>query len=478
MPMNKKKKKNTITIILLLLVLILSGIGYGMLKSHNNRVEREKAEKEAEDNSVMLNDFEADSIVNLTVTSKDENFAFVKEGDTWILQGEEDYPLSQSKLTSMAAGIAKLSATRMVVENPEDLSEYGLNQPSILIKAVTTEGKEYSLQIGDKLPTDTDYFGTTSDDTVYVIPMATRTKYAVTKEELFDVESSPSITADNIREVKVTSQSYGDFHMEYDENNPTDYSGMGTYPWFMKDGYVNPINMDNTMTSEILSNYTVFSFSKGIDYKAENQKKYGLTNPRAKVFVRYLSTEGEEKTYTLLIGDTDSDGNYYVSPEGSNRTYLMPKDAVEKKIIIEDKDSLLSKFTHMINISNVEKVLLSASGENKVYEIKRTDNTDSDGKTTTTETFFVDGEEADETEFRSIYQQMIGLKMAEPLKEAVTVAGDSVVTLTLVKTDGKELIVEYHPYNAERYTVTVDGKTSVLADKAEIDDFVKTILSK
>jgi len=156
----------------------------------------------------------------------------------------------------------------------------------------------------------------------------------------------------------------------------------------------------------------------------------------------------------------------------------MPKDAVEKKIIIEDKDSLLSKFTHMINISNVEKVLLSASGENKVYEIKRTDNTDSDGKTTTTETFFVDGEEADETEFRSIYQQMIGLKMAEPLKEAVTVAGDSVVTLTLVKTDGKELIVEYHPYNAERYTVTVDGKTSVLADKAEIDDFVKTILSK
>lgn len=477
MSMNKKKKKNTITIILLLLVLIASGIGYGMLKLHNNRVEKEKSEKETKDNSVMLNDFEADSIASLTVTSKDENFVFAKVGDTWILQGEEDYPLSQSKLTSMVAGIAKLSATRMVAENPEDLSEYGLNQPSILIKAVTTDGKEYSLQIGDKLPTDTDYFGTTADDAVYVIPMATRTKYAVTKEELFDVESSPSITSDNIREVKVTSQTYGDFHMEYDENNPADYSGMGTYPWYMKDGYVNPINMDNTMTSDVLSNYTVFSFSKGIDYKKENQKNYGLANPSAKVFVRYLSTEGEEKTYTLLIGDTDSDGNYYVSPEGSNRTYLMPKDAVEKKII-EDKDSLLSKFTHLINILNVDKVMVSASGENKVYEIKRTDSPDSDGKTSTTENFFIDGTEADETEFRSIYQQMVGLKMVEPIKEAVTVAGNSVLTLTFVKTDCDKLIVEYHPYDVKRYTVTVNGKTSVLADKSEIDNFIKTILSK
>ena len=58
----------------------------------------------------MLNDFESDSIVNISVTMPDESFVFVKEGAAWILQGEKEYPLSQSKLTSMAAGIAKLSA--------------------------------------------------------------------------------------------------------------------------------------------------------------------------------------------------------------------------------------------------------------------------------------------------------------------------------------------------------------------------------
>ncbi len=476
--MNKKKKKNIVTIIFLLLVLILAGASYGMLKSRNDRIEKEKEEEESEDSKIMLNDFEAESIVNISITSPDENFVFVKEEDTWILQGEEDYPLSQSKLTSMAAGIAKLSVERLVVENPEDLSEYGLEQPSILVKAVTNEGKEYTLQIGDKLATDTDYYGIATDDsTVYVIPMATRTRYVVTKDDLFDIESSPSITADNIREVKVTSEAFGDFHMVYDENNPMDYSGTESYPWYIPEGYVNPMNMDNTMTNEVLSNYTVFSFSEGIDYKRENQKKYGLTNPSAKVFVKYLSTNGEEMTYTLLVGDTDTDGNYYVSPEGSERTYLMTKDAVEKKIKIEDKDSLISKFTHMINILNVEKVLVSSSSESKVYEIKRTDNIDSDGNTTTTETFFVDGEEAEETEFRSIYQKMIGLKMAEPLKEAVNVAEESVLTLTFIKTDGDELIVEYHPYSEERYTVTVNGKTSVLADKSEIDSFIETIFN-
>ena len=477
--MNKKKKNNTLTIIFLLLILILAGISYGMLKSHNDKIEKEKEQEDAEDSKVVLNDFEADSIVNISVTSTDGNFVFVKEEDTWVLQGEEDYPLSQSKLSSMAAGIAKLSAECLVVENAEDLSEYGLDQPSILVKAVTIEGKEYSLQIGDKLATDTDYYGiVANEDTVYVIPMATRTKYVVTKDDLFDIESSPSITADNIREVKVTSEAFGDLHMVYDKNNPIDYSGTGTYPWYIKDTYVNPINMDNTMTGEILSNYTVFSFSKGIDYKVENQKNYGLTAPSATVFVRYLSTEGEEKSYTLRIGNTDSEGNYYVSPDGSNRTYLMTKDSVDKKINIEDKDSYLSKFTHMVNILNIEKVSVSAAGKNKVYEIKRTDATDSDGNTTTTETFYIDGVEADETEFRTTYQQIIGLKMAEPLKEVVHISGDAVLTLTFTEADGEELIVEYHPYSDDRYTVTVNGKTSALADKTEIDTFAETIMNE
>lgn len=470
--MNKKKKKNTVTIILLLLVLILVGLGYGMLKSHNDKIEKEKEGQESEDSKVMLNDFEADSIVNISITSPDGSLLFVKEEDTWVLDGEEDYPLSQSKITSMAAGIANLSAERLVVEEPEDLSEYGLDEPAILVKAVTIEGREYSLQIGDKLATDVDYYGIATNDTaVYVIPMATRTKYVVTKEDLFDVESSPSITADNIREVKVTSEAFGNFHMVYDD-------GAGTYPWYITDAYVNPINMDNTMTSEVLSNYTVFSFDKGIDYKLENQKDYGLMNPSATVFVRYLSSEGEEKTYTLRIGDTDSEGNYYVSPEGSNRTYLMAKDTVDKKINIEDKDSLLTEFTHMINLLDVEKVSVSTPKKNQLYEVKRTDATDSEGNTTTTETFYVDGTEADETEFRSTYQQIISLKMAEPLKDEVRVSGDFVLKIAFTMIDGDDLVVEYHPYSEERYTVTVDGKTIALADKSEIDTFIETIIKE
>lgn len=478
MPMSKKKKRNFTTILLLLLVLIFVVAGYGLLKSHNDKVEQEEVAQEEQDTSIKLQDFEAESIVNISVESAEEQFLFVKKDDNWVLDGEEEYPLSQSKLTSMAAGIAQLSATRLVVEAPEDLSEYGLLNPSLLIKAVTVEGKEYSLQLGEQLTTDTDYYGQIAgDNAVYVIPMATRTKYAITKADLFDIESPPSITADTIREVKVSSKTQGDFHIVYEENNPEDYSGSGTYCWVIPEGYANPMNMDNTAVSEVLSNYTVFSFTKGIDYVKENQSKYGLGADSDRVFVRYLTAEGEEKTYTLWIGDTDSEGNYYVRPEGSNRTYLMAKDTVEQKIIIEDKEALLSKFTHMVNILDVNRVTVLAKDKSKVYEIKRTDETDSDGNTTTKETFYIDGGEAEDTQFRTMYQSMIGLRMVEPLKEKVEVSGDPVLTLTFEKNDGKEVVVSYHPYQTNRYTITVNGKTSALADKSEIDSFVETILN-
>lgn len=474
--MSKKKKRNLITVLLLLLILVLVGVGYGIVKSYKDKIEKEKAAQDDQDTSIKLHDFEADSIVNISVESVEGKLLFVKKEDTWVLDGEEEYPLSQSKLTSMATGIAQLSATRLVVETPEDLSEYGLVKPSLLMKAVTVEGKEYSLQLGDQLTTDTDYYGQIAGDhAVYVIPMATRSKYAVTKEDLFDIESPPSITADTIREVKVSSKTQEDFHMVYEENNPEDYSGSSTYCWVIPEGYANPMNMDNTAVSEVLSNYTVFSFTKGIDYVKENQSKYGLDADCDQVFVRYFTAEGEEKTYTLRVGDTDSEGNYYVCPEGSNRTYLMAKDTVEQKTIIADKEALLSKFTHMVNILDVNRVTVLTKDKSKVYEIKRMDETDSDGNTTTKETFYIDGTEVEDTQFRTTYQSMIGLMMVEPLKEKVELSEDPILTLTFEKTDGKEVVVSYHPYQTNRYTITVNGKTSALAEKSEIDSFLESL---
>lgn len=66
----------------------------------------------------------------------DTETTFEKDDDSWVKKDETDFPVNQTILDSAASAIASVDSDR-VLEDVDDLSEYGLDSPSNTIKIVT-----------------------------------------------------------------------------------------------------------------------------------------------------------------------------------------------------------------------------------------------------------------------------------------------------------------------------------------------------
>jgi len=91
-----------------------------------------------------------------------------KQGDNWTVSGSGD-PANRSSFTSLIVRMSTLKATRGV-DNPGDLSQYGLDSPKESAMVQLDDGSTYQLDLGSKTPVQTGTYAKRSDAAdVYVI---------------------------------------------------------------------------------------------------------------------------------------------------------------------------------------------------------------------------------------------------------------------------------------------------------------------
>lgn len=478
MSSNKKKSKNTRNLLLLGVVTVLLVVSYVLLVKHNDKKaadEAAAADEETATFAITQEEEEAD-ITGLSIQSADANIVLTLSEDSWILQGEESFPVDNNTVTELVSAMSSLRASKTVTETPEDLSEYGLSEPSIKVTATKSDGTELILEIGDKMSVDTDYYGKLGDsDTVYVLPLATRTKFAITKDSLFAMPDIPTLSYNQLREVQLSSKLYSNFHVAYDAANPYDYTGVGTYSWYEVDNDHLPVNLDNTTYSTLLSKYISYDVTKGVGYGQDAMAQYGLSDQSTMLYVRYEDSDGTEKEFTMYVGTTDENGNYYVSFDKEDRVYLMTADTMSDRLSAEVSD-YISKYMHLVNIDSLDQLTVTTAGESHQYLADSETTTDADGNETTTITYLKDGTAyEDETAFKTFYQKAISLKQSGVLSYSDTVSGSSVLTITFELTDGDVVTAEYYEYNDTEYAVKMNGKLRFTSSREEVDGFIAAI---
>ena len=91
-----------------------------------------------------------------------------KQGDNWTVAGSGD-PANRTSFTSLIVRMSTLKATRGV-DNPGDLSQYGLDSPRESAMVQLDDGTTYQLDLGSKTPVQTGTYAKRSDAAaVYVI---------------------------------------------------------------------------------------------------------------------------------------------------------------------------------------------------------------------------------------------------------------------------------------------------------------------
>lgn len=176
----KNRKQASVLSILLVLVVVLVIAYFTMTTAAKNK--QEQAGNEA---NIELYSLDTAKTAKIEVSNENGSFIFEKEGDSWKLTSEKDFSLDQSVVETMLSAIKTIQASRLVVEDAEELGEYGLSKPKISIKIELEDGVSAKIDLGDEVPVQGGYYGLVDEENkVYVMDENYYTSFSYQKSEL------------------------------------------------------------------------------------------------------------------------------------------------------------------------------------------------------------------------------------------------------------------------------------------------------
>lgn len=179
-----KKQKIQLIIIAVLLVIFITG--YFMIKNSNLKDEDDSEET----SDIKVTNVVSGDVVEMEYLKDGQTLDFIKDGDSWYYKDDRSIPIIQTDLTTMLDYACSIS-TKTVIDAPEDLKTYGLNNPSNTISLTLKDGSIVQIIFGDYLSITGDYYAMVSgDDNIYAISSYYATSFDKTLDDLTEKETS------------------------------------------------------------------------------------------------------------------------------------------------------------------------------------------------------------------------------------------------------------------------------------------------
>ena len=177
-------KKQKIQMCILLAVCGLCVGGYFAISRHEFEIKEELSE-------VLVTDFNKDDVTGLTV-SGDYELKLVKGDDgVWREESIPEKAIKQESVNMLLSEIDNITTSETVIEAPEDLSQYGLDEPFRTITAELSDGTSVTLCAGAKSDLLSKYYvKTESGESVYMVDSYIVEDFAKIPEELVEEETT------------------------------------------------------------------------------------------------------------------------------------------------------------------------------------------------------------------------------------------------------------------------------------------------
>ena len=299
--MDRKKKKTIILLVMILLLIVANGAA----SAWNDKSEKKK-EKEAEASKIYLTD--AGDIIAYSYSDGNQNMSFTKVDDTWEYDEDNEIPVNQDTVQSTADAIRQITAVREL-DNPDQLSDYGLDKPSYTIQFQDNDGVTTEILIGNGAGEN--YYATVGDSgKVYTISSDFQNYLQFDLTNLVQYDTVPSIGSGNLKSVTITE-------------NGTD-----------------TVYEDDDQVGELAGGFGTLSLTDCVNYHAstEDLAEYGLDEgQRITAKAIYTDSSDKEQTFTVYLGKTDDAGeNRYIMVEGSDMVYRISETVAQNMISIEE----------------------------------------------------------------------------------------------------------------------------------------------
>lgn len=504
-------KSKTVKMILAVAVLAVCCGAYAGVKTYVSHQEQKESEAESEENTSVFT-ASADDIKSLDFMVDDTETTFEKKDDSWVKKDDTDFPVNQSTLDSAASSVTSVESDR-VLEDVDDLVEYGLDSPANTIKIVTKSEDEdgddttTTLYVGDENSSTSQYYVRKDDDekTVYLVDSSCVEPFTKTLYDYAQMEDFPAISStDTITKISVDGDN------SYELKKDADTSVWSVSANGEED------KADSATVSSLVSSFGSMAYNSMADYKCEDKSKYGLDKPYSTITVDYQEkvetsddnaetsdsetpdsaettdtsedtqesasesedsaeasdaddssdnedstdekkTEMVDKQLTILVGNEADDSNRYVMVNDSNEVYTMSEETLSA-LTDKTEEDFWDMTVSYVSVNSLASLKVNYQGTDYKVNASRETSTDEDGNDTETVTYKLDGADLDETTFTTFYNKLINMAAQKRLTEKYDPDGDAELTVTFTEEDGDTLEVSYYSYDTNYYAAVVDNK--------------------
>ena len=476
-------KKSTKLVSAVVVLAVLGGVYMGL----NTYVSKEeKTESSEEKSKTKVFSVKTDDIKSLEFIVDKKDVTFEKKDDSWVKKDETAFPVNQTTLDSAASAIETVEADR-VLEDVEDLTEYGLDSPSNTVTVDTADGTT-KLNIGDENTSTNQYYISKDDDdsTVYVVAADTVSPFMDSLYDYAQGEDFPTIDSSTVKKVQV-SENKDSYVLEENSDGATwDVSG---------DGSSDKESADTTAAGNVTSGLGSFAFDQFVNYNAEDLSQYGLDKPYATITVDYQennstdstesgendstasesdsessdttdtdssSEDADSKTTTvdkqlvIYVGDEAGDGSRYVTVD-NKQIYTMSTDTLSA-VIDKTPSDLWSLIVNYLSVKNLDQLQVTYGETTSTVNVSRETSTDDDGNEKETTTYQLDGKEIESTTFTTFYNKLINMAGQKRLTDAYTPAADPEMTAVFTDSDKNQTTVTFYTYDTNYYAAVVGDK--------------------
>lgn len=483
-----KNKKGLIVGIIILVLLL----GAYFLLRYLNLDEEDTAEEDAAE---TVFEIDADDISNIQIVSGENTFDFSHGDDKWNYVEDDKFPLSESAILDKVSSLTSVSSMR-TIEDPDNLADFGLENPEVTATVTDTDGKETELALGATNDAVSGCYMSMNGDTskIYLVDTTLKTNLEFDLSDIAEKEDIPSITGSTITSVTIQKPE-GTAKLFQDSGSETG--------WTFEDTDGSSVPADSSLVSTYTGNFSTLAWTDYVTYDLSNLGAYGLEDPTV-ITVDYQqeeeadgsdtessddsaeetaddstkddteedSTVTVDKQMVMLVGSQTEDGNYYYGKLQDNSCIYTIGSSTIQNITDMKKADFLSTKVADYSFADLDTVTFTRNGETYVASKETVESEDEDGETTEETKYLINDKKIETTDFNSFYNLITAMTW-QSQDENAQPSGEPDLSVNFYKEGGTNVTVDYYSYDTNFYLVIDSKGNHSLVNKMDVRELLE-----
>ncbi len=392
------------------------------------------------------------------------------DNGVWRWDDDEAFPVDDEAMADLLS-IFEAFSTAFAIEEVEDYSQYGLDEPECTISLATADAS-YTVTLGAFSKMDEQRYVDIGDGNVYLVSTDPMDTYDVEISDLIDHDEIPVFdTVDGI-----TFTGSDGYTLSYKEDSTASYCADDVYYWDSK-----PLDTDNVDT--YLHNLSYMELSDYVSYNATEEEltTYGLAEPALSVVVDYTVVNEDEtetaSSFTIHIGvvteeaedeDAEPTTTAYARVGDSPILYKLAKDD-ETSILAYTYDDLRHADVFTADFETVTAIDITLEGA--TYNLVTAPSTDEDADED--EIVWMYGEE--EIDVTGIRSKLNSLSADSFTTEAAAGKEEIRIVLHMENDHSDTMEIVLYRQDGTNCLCEVNGVSTALIPRSSVVDLIEAV---